>query len=128
MNINLNQASYVDYNAANYFKAANVTNIRFTPKVVKVGDEDTVLIHVDGEQTSSGICVNLDIWPRNHATAEDIKAMPKTLDNIYFRVGFWPEVDENGEKTLRTGSPKWVEYVHGTERVSLTGDKREFGE
>lgn len=111
-----------------YFAACNVKDVKFTPKTVKVGDEDTVLIHVEGVQVSTGVRVNLDIWPRNHATEDDLKSLPKSMGDIVFRVGYWPEINENGEKVLRAGAPKWVSYFNGDKEIAFTGEKREFGE
>lgn len=128
-NINLSQKTYVDYVASLYFKAMNVTNLTFTPKTVKVGEEDVILIHVEGVQLSTGIKVNVDLWPRNHATEEDLNNLPKSLDDMEFRIGYWPEVDgETGEYQLRQGTPKWIAYRSGDKTVKLSGDKREFGE
>lgn len=128
-NINLSQKSYVDYVASLYFNACGVKDIEFTPKVVKVGEKDTVLVHISGVQVNSGIVVNVDLWPRNEATAEDIAALPKTLDDIRFRIGYWPEINtETGEQILRQGTPKWLNYVTGGKTVTLSGEKREFGE
>lgn len=127
-NINLSQNNFVDYVASLYFKALGVVNTTFTPKVVKVADEDVVLIHIEGVQTSTGVKVNVDLWPRNHASAEDVAALPKRLDDIEFRIGYWPAIDENGEQVLRQGTPKWTNYTTGSNVVSLSGEKREFGE
>jgi hypothetical protein len=168
-NINLSQNSFVDYVASMYFKAMNVSDVEFTPKVVKVGDEDVVLVHISGVQTSSGIKVNVDLWPRNHASAEDSRGLfpeyhakgepvldeegkPKVDENkkpvvygamtsaelaglkcnkpsdIEFRIGYWPAVDENGEQTLRQGTPKWTVLKNGSKNITLSGEKREFGE
>lgn len=128
-NINLSQNNYIDYVASMYFKALGVVNVKFSPKTVKVGDEDVVLVHIEGVQTSTGIKVNVDLWPRNHATAEDVAALPKSIDDIEFRIGYWLEVDgETGEKTPRQGTPKWTSYTTGGKTVTLSGDKREFGE
>lgn len=127
-NINLSQNSFVDYVASMYFKAMNVSDVEFTPKVVKVGDEDVVLVHISGVQTSSGIKVNVDLWPRNHASAEDLENLPKSISDIEFRIGYWPAVDENGEQTLRQGTPKWTVLKNGSKNITLSGDKREFGE
>ena len=127
-NINLSQNSYVDYIASMYFKACNVQDVTFTPKEVVVNGEKTILIHVEGVQTSTGVVVNTDLFPRNHATEEDIAALPKQLSDIKFRVGYWPEINAEGEKVLRAGAPKWVSYFDGTKEVFLSGEKREFGE
>lgn len=127
-NINLSQNSYVDYVASLYFRACGVQDVHFTPKVVKVQDEDVVLIHIDGVQTTTGVKVNVDLWPRNHAEGNDITALPKTIDDIEFRIGYWPKVNENGETELRQGTPKWTCYRTGDKTVRLSGEKREFGE
>lgn len=127
-NINLSQNSYVDYVGSMFLRALNVQNASFTPKIVKVGDEDVILIHVSGVQTSSGVKVNFDLWPRNHATEEDIKKFPKTITDVEFRIGYWPAVDENGEQTLREGTPKWTAVYSGDKVITLSGEKREFGE
>lgn len=124
-NINLSQKSYVDYVASLYFKAMNVVNLTITPKTVKVGDEDVVLAHLSGVQTSSGVVVNIDLWPRNNATEEDLKSLPKSFDDIIFRVGYWPKVDENGESSLEPGAPKWISYTYAGKETRLSGEKRE---
>jgi hypothetical protein len=127
-NTNLSQKNYTDYVASKYFKALGVSNTKFTPKTVKYGDEEVVLFNISGVQDSTGIIVNVDLWPRNHATEEEVKAVPKRVDDIYFRIGYWAENDENGEKTFREGVPKWIAYVSGGKEIVLSGDKREFGE
>lgn len=127
-NINLSQNSFVDYVASMYFNALGCKNVEFTPKVVKVGDEDVVLIHISGVQVTSGVKVNVDLWPRNHAEATDIDNLPKSISDIEFRIGYWPAVDENGEQTLRQGTPKWTVLYSGDKKTVLSGEKREFGE
>lgn len=128
MNINLSQQNFADYYAAMYFKACNVIDVAFTPKVVSVSGEDVVLVHVEGKQVSTGLKVNFDIWPRNHATEADLNAIPKAFEDIVFRVGYWPEINENGESCLRAGAPKWVSYIKGGKEIAFEGEKREFGE
>lgn len=128
-NINLSQKTYVDYIASLYFKACGVQDVKFTPKVVKVGDEDVILIHIEGVQMTTGVVVNVDLWPRNHASAEDIAALNgRSLDDIKFRVGYWPSVDENGERSLKEGTPKWVSFFNGTKEITLSGERRKFDE
>ena len=127
-NINLSQNSYVDYVASMFFNALGVKNVEFTPKVVDVDGEKTILIHVSGVQASSGVIVNVDLWPRNKATEEDVAALPKSISDMTFRIGYWPSINENGEHTLREGTPKWLAYFNGEKKVLLSGDKREFGE
>ena len=129
-NINLAQNSYVDYDASLYFKASKVDNLAFTPKVVKEKDgTQTILIHVSGTQLTSGVRVNVDLWPRRNATPEDIEKFTnlKSLSNIVFRIGYWPVVDENGEKKLAAGTPKWVSYFDGTTEKFLNGKDRVYG-
>lgn len=125
-NINLSQNNYVDYVASMYFNAMGVKEVKFSPKVVKVGDEDAVLIHISGVQVTTGVVVNVDLWPRNKATEEDIAKLPKSIDDIQFRIGYWPAIDENGEQHLRQGTPKWTMYRSGDKEVVLTGEKREY--
>lgn len=125
-NINLSQKTYTDYVASLYFKACGCTDIKFTPKVVKVNDKDVILIHVSGVQMNTGIVVNVDLWPRDNATEADIKALPKSVDDIQFRIGFWPEFNEDGSQVLRAGAPKWTAYSYGSDSRTLSGDKREY--
>lgn len=128
-NINLSQKSYVDYIASLYFHACGVQDVKFAPKVVKAAGKDVVLIHITGVQTTTGIVVNVDLWPRNEATADDITALPKSIDDITFRIGYWPEINsETGEQQLRQGTPKWLNYRVGKDEITLSGEKREFGE
>ena len=156
-NINLSRESHVDYVGTLFFNALKVIDTKFTPKVVKVGETYVPLIHVDGVQTISGAIVNVDMWPRNNATTEDLDKMFKRLthiekqkdnkgnevevevfdgygepavsiDEIQFRIGYWPYIDENGEAKLREGAPKWLLYRSGNKFTKLSGEKREFGE
>lgn len=127
-NINLSQNTYVDYIASMYFKANGIQDVTFTPKVVNVDGEQVVLVHIGGVQPSTGVVVNVDMWPRNHASAKDVAALPRSLDDIKFRVGYWPSVDECGVRSLKEGTPKWVSYISGTREVTLSGERREFGE
>ncbi len=127
-NINLSQNSYVDYIASMFFNALNVKNVSFSPKVVEVDGKKTILIHVEGVQVSSGVVVNLDMWPRNEATEEDIQKLPKQITDMKFRIGYWAGIDENGEHTLREGTPKWLSFFNGDKEVYLSGDKRKFDE
>ena len=126
-NINLSQVNYVDYVASLYLNACNVSDVKFTPKTVKVGEEDVVLVHVEGVQRSTGIIVNFDMWPRNNASEKDLESLPKTLDDVHFRVGYWPEIDaETGETKLREGKPKWIAYISGGKKVVFEGEKRVY--
>ena len=126
-NINLSQVSYVDYVASLYLAACKVQDVKFTKKVVPVNGEDVALIHVEGTQLSSGVIVNFDLWPRNNATEDNLKEMPATLDDVHFRIGYWPEIDvETGETRMREGKPKWIAYISGGKKHIFEGDKREY--
>ena len=127
-NINLSQTSYVDYDAALYFNAMNCKDVTFEKKVATVDGTDVPLVHISGVQKTSGVLINVDLWPRNNATAEDLEAMPASLDNIHFRIGYYATIDENGETRLQEGKPKWTKYVSNGKVVSLSGEKRQFGE
>lgn len=127
-NVNLSQVSYVDYVGSLFFNALNVEGVKFTPKQVSVGDEEVILVHVEGVQRSTGVIVNFDMWPRNNATEDDLKALPTSLDDIHFRIGYYPAIDAEGKQTLREGKPKWIAYIKGGKTVVFDGGKREFGE
>ena len=127
-NLRLSQSSYTDYDAALYFNACQIKDVKFTPKVVEVDGVKVILMHVEGTQISTGVKVNLDMWPRDNATEEEAAKFEKisSVDNVEFRVGYYPEVDSNGEAHLRQGLPKWTKYNTGKAFKSLSGGKREF--
>lgn len=153
-NANFSQKSYSDYVATCYFNALNVEKLQLTPKVVEVAGVKVPLIHVSGVQRTSGLILNADIWPRNEATEADILAMfdkkthvekqkgedgkevevevfdgyaPRvSISEMEFRIGYWPDIDENGKKILRESAPKWIAYYNGDKRVVLSGEKREY--
>ena len=127
-NINLSQKTYVDYVGSLYFNALGVSDAKFSVKPVEVEGEKVPLIHISGVQKTSGIKVNVDLWPRNHATEEDMKALENGVTDIEFRVGYWPSIDENGEPVLREGTPKWTAFSNGGSMKELSGDKRQFAE
>ena len=128
-NINLSQESYVDYVASLYFKALGVENLKITTKPIETkAGEKIMLMHISGVQTSTGIVVNTDLFPRNAATEDDLNAMPKSVNDIVFRIGYWPRITAEGEHVLEPGKPKWISYFNGTKEVLLSGDKREFEE
>lgn len=139
----LSQDNYVDYSGVGAFNALNVQNVKFTLKYAPVTDRNPVpaiLVHCSGEQTTSGILVNFDMWPRYEHTEEDIKALfnvkevdgktvyePKvSLSNITFRIGYWATVDKEGKPLVQEGKPKWLSFFVGTEEKHLHGDAREF--
>lgn len=118
--------SYVDYAGVLAFRALGVDEPKFETKIVKVDGVDVPLIHISGVQKNSGIIVNLDIWPRNNATAEDFKKLNGAIADITFRVGYWPSVNENGEVTMRPGAPKWLSANIGGTDVKLSGEQRKY--
>ena len=137
-NINLSQESYVSYDGVYFMNACNVVNPKFTLKLAPKTENNptaAVLVHVSGTQKTSGVIVDFDMWPRDNATEEDLKALfdengtPKaSLDNIEFRIGYWPEIDAEGNKVLREGKPKWYALSIGGSPKKLHGEKRQFVE
>lgn len=127
-NLRLSQSSYTDYDAALYFNACQIKNVKFTPKIVEVDGVKVILMHVEGTQTTTGVKVNLDMWPRDNATEAEVAKFEKisSLTDIEFRVGYFSEMNSNGEVSLRQGLPKWTAYCTGGDFKSLTGGKREF--
>jgi hypothetical protein len=142
-NINLSQESYVSYDGVYFFNACNVENVRFTPKFAPKTEKNAVpaiLMHISGTQKTSGVIVDFDMWPRDNATKEELDKFfevkevdgkkvyePKvSVDNIEFRVGYYPGIDANGEKKLQEGLPKWTAYSVGGQMDTLGGKKREF--
>lgn len=100
---------YQDYNAALYFKACGFEGVSFSPKVVSVGDEKVILVHIRAT-APDGKIYDLDIWPRNKATEEDLKV--DTVENFEFRIGFYTD-EKTGE--VITGAPKHL-LCHGEKR------------
>lgn len=132
-NVNFTQDNYVDYVASLYLRACGVKDVKFTlKKLEKEGFENVVLVHVSGVQHSddpqkAGRIVNFDMWPRNEATEDDLKALPKSLDDIHFRVGYHTGKDlETGEVVTVEGKPKWIALINGETKTVFTGDKREY--
>lgn len=124
-NINLNHENYADYVATYFLKAHGVQDIKFSPRIVNVSGKPTVLIRVTGIQTTTGLILGFDIWPRYEATQDDIQNLPKVIDDMHFRIGYWPEVDGNGNKTMREGKPRWTCLQSGGKEIRLSGERRE---
>ena len=121
----ISNESYVDYAGVLAFRAMGIVDPKFTVKEVKVGEETVPLVHVSGVQASSGVIVNLDLWPRNHATADDLASLKSGIAaDITFRIGYRPEVDDNGNVFMKPGSPKWLTANVGGTDISLSGNKR----
>lgn len=127
-NITLSQVSYVDYVGSLFFKAMNVINLKVTPKVVQVNNEDVILMHLSGVQTSTGIIVDMDLWPRDSATKEDIEKLPKSVDDITFRIGYHKSIDDEGNVSYKEGKAKWLSYRNGEDEFRPSGEKRVFQE
>lgn len=151
-NINLSQESYVDYVGSLYFRAMNVDNCHFTPKFAPQTEKNPVpaiLVHCSGVQRTSGVIVNFDMWPREDFDAKDLEALftkkshiekvdgkdtevidgyePKgEFSDIHFRIGYWPEIDKDGNPTIREGKPKWIAYVSNGDVKKLAGGEREY--
>ena len=130
--INLNQDQFVDYSLTGYLKACGVENFKVSTKIVKVGEEDVIILHIEGYQPSTSKFVNIDMWPRDSATEDDIKALPEKFGDIKFRIGYYIHDDlETGERHITEGKPKWVGYSHPgkgliEQCVRLSGGKREY--
>ena len=127
-NIALSNDNYVDYVASLYLHACQVEDVKFSlKKLEKEGFKDVVLVHVDGVQRSTGTIVNIDLWPRNLATEDDLKTLPEHLDDIHFRVGYHTYTDlDTGEKVTVEGKPKWVALIVDGKKTVFTGEKREY--
>ena len=132
--INFSKDQYIDYSLQGYLNAVGVKNAKVTKKVVSVSGEDTPLVHVEGYQPETGKFVNLDMWPRNHATAEDLEKMPERMGDVKFRIGYFVHTDaDSGEQRVVEGQPKWIGYSpegKGVNEfcVTLSGEKRQFEE
>ena len=127
-NIALSQDNYVDYVASLYLHACSVEDVKFSLKpLTKEGFEDVVLVHIEGVQRSTGTIVNIDLWPRNLATEDDLKDLPKSLDDIHFRVGYHTYKDlDTGETVTLEGKPKWIALINDGKKTVFTGEKREY--
>ena len=103
---------YQDYDAALYFRASGAEKVTFTTRVVKVVDEDVILVHIRATMPEDGRIIECDLWPRNEATKEDLAHVGEALENFEFRVGFFAD-PETGEITA--GAPKHL-LCHGAKR------------
>ncbi len=108
--------SHQDYDAAYYCSALRMVDTRFTTKVVKCGEEEVILVNVTGVHEETGKVINTDLWPRCHATKEDLANLPASLPNFRFRIGFW-ENPRTGE--IVASAPK---------HLLCHGERREFEE
>lgn len=135
-----NGNNHIDYVANDFFKALNIEGaIVYEPRVVNVGDEKVVVVDIhgksdfDGKQTTSGAKLNVTLWPRNHATEEDLALLEKLkakgqFDNMVFRVGYHVEVLADGSVEVKDGQRKWLALSMGGKTFKLSGEKREFQE
>lgn len=121
----LSQESYSDYVGSLYFKACGVPQVKFSEKTVQVDGKSVTLIHIEGVQASTGLCVNTDLWPRNEAAEGDV--IPESVDDVVFRVGYHSEREvESGEIRTIEGRPKWLALISEGKQYFLTGEKRQF--
>lgn len=132
-NITLSRASHDDYRASMFFRSLNVADAKFTTVVrelkTETATERVPLVHVEGVQVSTGLLVNFDIWPRNHATAEDLAKFPKAISDFAFRIGYAEVLDEDGNKNTVASKPKFLGYYdQNGNLITLSGEKRVYGE
>lgn len=123
-NIRLSQENYTDYSAIRYFEAMGVEKLGMTLKTITVKDTGEIipLVHLTGIQKCSGVILNVDIWPRNSATKEDLDKLPKSVNEMYFRIGV---ATVNGVDII--SQPKWLVLNPGdTAEFKLSGEKREY--
>ncbi len=106
--------NYQDYVASYFFRSLGLEDVKFTTKVVNVGEEKVILIEVTGVQPSDGRKIVYTLWPRNKATEDDLKNLQQHPEDFDFRIGFYTN-PETGEVTA--AAPK---------HLLTTGDKREF--
>lgn len=125
--INLSQKNFTDYSAALYFKALGVEHLKMELKTVTIKDTGEVvpLIHISGKQMTTGVLVNMDIWPRFNATTEDLEKLPEKINEFYFRIGYATEYDLE-KKTYVTyqSNPKWLVINPDSDNFKLSGEKR----
>lgn len=133
--ININQDQFVDYSLFEYLRLCGIPQFNVSTKTVNVGEEKVVLLHIEGYQPSEAKFVNFDMWPRNEATEDDIKALPEKFGDVKFRVGYFVHTDlETGEKKVIEGKPKWIGYSRpgkglvgeNSECIVFSGEKREY--
>lgn len=126
--IKFTQSNYVDFNAVRFFIANGVTDSKFTIRHVTVDGEKVPLVVVGGT-LPGGELVNMTLWPRDHASEDDLAKLPagSVIDNIIFRIGYHDTVDaETGETVTVQGAPKVVRFIAGGSEFALSGEKREF--
>lgn len=119
--INGTKGYYVDYDAVKYFSALGVNNLKMKTKQITVKDTGEIipLIHISGVQDCSSILLNYDLWPINHATKDDLKHLPETVNNLYFRIYY------TMDDVIRA-EPVWLVLNPGdTYECRLNGKKRE---
>ena len=129
----MSRPTHDDYRASMFFRSLNVADVKFTTVVrelkTETATERVPLINVSGVQTSTGLLVDFDIWPRNHATAEDLAKLPKNVNDFAFRIGYAEILDEDGNKNTVASKPKFLGYYdQNGNLVTLSGEKRVYGE
>lgn len=133
-----------DFDANFFFGANGIINCVYAfvlRKLQKNGITELVpVLTVKGVQPETGLIVETDIWPRDHATAEDLKALPASgkVQNFWFRIGTAlvdkldsnnrPVLDEKGNvvKVPVDSAPKLLGYFNQYGNfVTFKGGKRE---
>lgn len=129
--MNLAQESYQDYRLKlNMENELQVVDLKLEPKKVtlKTG-EDRLLLHISGTQVSTGLIVNMDIWPRNEVSDEQMEEILKAdITDAIVRIGVWTELDNDLKPVMRVGKPKWMSLFSGANEIVPDGDKIEFVE
>lgn len=131
-NVTLSRSTHDDYRASLFFRSLNVVDAKFETLIRELktdtATERVPLVRVTGTQASTGLLVNFDIWPRNHATADDLKKIPASLNDFAFRIGYYETLDEQGNKQTIASQPKFLGWYDGDKLVMLSGEKRVYGD
>lgn len=129
--MNLAQESFQDYRLKlNMENELSVTDLKLEPKKVtlKTGEE-RLLLHISGTQVSTGLIVNMDIWPRNEMSDEQMAEVLKSnITDAIVRIGVWTEIDNDLKPVMRVGKPKWLTLFSGADEIVPDGEKIEFVE
>ena len=132
--VRMSQDNFEDFRGSLYFRAFRAEDLEFTIKQITLQDGTVLpIVHVGGVQATTGLHINFDMFPRNNATAEDLKALPTgtVLDDVDFRIGYWIEKNFNEEtgkveKVITQGAPKWISVFVGNKKVVLSGEQRKY--
>ena len=121
--------TYKDYQASYFFKALKAENVKFDKKVITTKDGEILpMVLIDFLHPGTGELVHMDMFCRDNATEEDVKAFKDSkISDFVFRIGYWPMATESGT-VLAPGKPKVIAYMSGKNLVKFNGGKREFAE